>query len=174
MTDANEGESESTWSSLSRRKVVQWGVAYVAGAWVLLQGLEYLSDGVRLARVTSSARSRWRSWSACPSRWCSPGTTATRSPTDHDSRVRDPDAAVAARRRGVLVLRAHASANGHDAAPRVARTVGRARIIRSLRGTGTSWRCCPLPTSRTHDQEYFSDGLTEEILNQLAQMRRCG
>ena len=44
MTDASEGESESTWSKLSRRKVVQWGIAYVAGAWGLLQGIGYVAD----------------------------------------------------------------------------------------------------------------------------------
>jgi TolB-like protein len=30
------------WTSLRRRKVVQWGIAYVAAAWGLLQGLAYL------------------------------------------------------------------------------------------------------------------------------------
>jgi hypothetical protein len=43
VTDASEGESESTWARLTRRKVVQWGIVYVAGAWGFLQGLEYLS-----------------------------------------------------------------------------------------------------------------------------------
>ena len=35
---------EGTWAKLRRRKVVQWGVAYAAGAWGLLQGLAYISD----------------------------------------------------------------------------------------------------------------------------------
>jgi len=30
-------------SKLRRRKVVQWGIAYVAGSWGLLQGLAYVS-----------------------------------------------------------------------------------------------------------------------------------
>ncbi len=34
---------ESTWAKLRRRKVVQWGVVYAAGAWGLLQGLAYVS-----------------------------------------------------------------------------------------------------------------------------------
>lgn len=34
----------SLWDRLRRRKVVQWGLAYAAGAWGLLQGLEYVSD----------------------------------------------------------------------------------------------------------------------------------
>ena len=32
------------WEKLRRRKVVQWGIAYVAGAWGLLQGLAYLRE----------------------------------------------------------------------------------------------------------------------------------
>ena len=36
--------TESWWDSLRRRKVVQWGLLYVAGAWGFLQGFEFLSD----------------------------------------------------------------------------------------------------------------------------------
>ena len=32
------------WAGLRRRKVVQWGLAYAAGAWGFLQGLEYVSE----------------------------------------------------------------------------------------------------------------------------------
>ena len=39
-----EREAESTWTRLRRRKVVQWGVLYLAGAWGFLQGLEYVAD----------------------------------------------------------------------------------------------------------------------------------
>ena len=39
-----EGSSASWWDKLRRRKVVQWGIAYVAGAWGLLQGLAYLRE----------------------------------------------------------------------------------------------------------------------------------
>jgi hypothetical protein len=38
-----DGEGGSTWSRLRRRKVVQWGVAYAAGAWGLQQGIAYIS-----------------------------------------------------------------------------------------------------------------------------------
>ena len=45
MTDTpTEGGGEGTWAKLRRRKVVQWGIAYAAGAWGLLQGLAYVSD----------------------------------------------------------------------------------------------------------------------------------
>ena len=43
MASTSEGENDSTWAKLRRRKVVQWGIAYVAAGWGLLQGLEYLS-----------------------------------------------------------------------------------------------------------------------------------
>ena len=32
------------WTRLRRRKVVQWGLLYLAGAWGFLQGLEYVSQ----------------------------------------------------------------------------------------------------------------------------------
>jgi len=35
---------ESAWDKLRRRKVVQWGIVYAAGAWGLLQGLEYVTS----------------------------------------------------------------------------------------------------------------------------------
>ena len=45
MTDTPaERAAESTWTRLRRRKVVQWGVVYVAAAWGFLQGLEYVSE----------------------------------------------------------------------------------------------------------------------------------
>ena len=43
MTEPTEREGEGAWTKLRRRKVVQWGIAYAAGAWVLLQVLEYFS-----------------------------------------------------------------------------------------------------------------------------------
>jgi len=42
VTEPTEGEGEGPWAKLRRRKVVQWGIVYVAGAWGLLQGLAYV------------------------------------------------------------------------------------------------------------------------------------
>ena len=45
MTERPEdGGGSSVWQRLRRRKVVQWGVAYAAAAWGFLQGLEYVSN----------------------------------------------------------------------------------------------------------------------------------
>ena len=41
---APDGDIASVWSALRRRKVVQWSVAYVAAAWAVLQGLQFLAD----------------------------------------------------------------------------------------------------------------------------------
>jgi len=42
MDTPSERDGDGPWAQLRRRKVVQWGIAYVAAAWGLLQGLEYL------------------------------------------------------------------------------------------------------------------------------------
>ena len=45
MTDTpTEREGEGAWTKLRRRKVVQWGIVYVAGAWGLLQGIGFSAD----------------------------------------------------------------------------------------------------------------------------------
>jgi len=45
MTDTpTEREGEGGWAKLRRRKVVQWGLAYAAGAWALLQVIGFFSD----------------------------------------------------------------------------------------------------------------------------------
>jgi TolB-like protein/Flp pilus assembly protein TadD len=41
---APEKQGENTWDRLRSRKVVQWGIAYSAGAWGLLQGIVFLRD----------------------------------------------------------------------------------------------------------------------------------
>jgi len=41
VTEPNPEATESAWLKLRHRKVVQWGLGYVAVAWGLLQGLEF-------------------------------------------------------------------------------------------------------------------------------------
>ena len=60
MTERPEdGERNSIRDRLRRRKVVQWGVAYAAGAWGLLQGLQFLTGTygwpVQLVRLATLA-----------------------------------------------------------------------------------------------------------------------
>lgn len=44
MSDPSPNDSDGIWHQLRRRKVVQWGIAYVAAAWGTLQGLEYVGE----------------------------------------------------------------------------------------------------------------------------------
>jgi TolB-like protein/Tfp pilus assembly protein PilF len=45
MTDTpTEREEVGAWARLRRRKVVQWGLAYAAGAWALLQAIGFFAD----------------------------------------------------------------------------------------------------------------------------------
>jgi hypothetical protein len=45
LTDAVTGrEDGDVWARLRRRKVVQWGLAYAAGAWTLLQVIGFAAD----------------------------------------------------------------------------------------------------------------------------------
>ncbi len=45
MADApTERDEEGPWARLRRRKVVQWGLAYAAGAWALLQVIGFAAD----------------------------------------------------------------------------------------------------------------------------------
>jgi len=44
VTDTSTKHSEGVWDRLRRRKLVQWSIAYVAGAWGLLQGIAYIRD----------------------------------------------------------------------------------------------------------------------------------
>ncbi len=45
MTDGpQDGERGNLWTRLRHRKVVQWGIAYAAGAWGLLQGVQFIAD----------------------------------------------------------------------------------------------------------------------------------
>ena len=162
MTDASEEESESTWARLTRRKVVQWGIAYAAGAWGLLQGLAYVGTAFH--------------WPAQLQR-----------------------IAILAFVVGLPIVLVLAWYHGDRREQRVSRTELAILTLLFLVGGGIFWRyerasettsvtVPPPPTavavatdhsiavlpfvnmSSDKEQEYFSDGLSEELLNLLAQV----
>ena len=49
MTNAGIAGVAGIWQKLRRRKVVQWGIAYFAAAWALLQGIDLRADDLSLA-----------------------------------------------------------------------------------------------------------------------------
>jgi len=162
VTDASEEESESTWARLTRRKVVQWGIAYAAGAWGLLQGLAYVGTAFH--------------WPAQLQR-----------------------IAILAFVVGLPIVLVLAWYHGDRREQRVSRTELAILTLLFLVGGGIFWRyerasettsvtVPPPPTavavatdhsiavlpfvnmSSDKEQEYFSDGLSEELLNLLAQV----
>ena len=44
VANGGVGGVDGLWDKLRHRKVVQWGLVYVAAAWGFLQGLEYVSE----------------------------------------------------------------------------------------------------------------------------------
>jgi Tol biopolymer transport system component len=44
VSHESSGDGEGIWQKLRRRKVVQWGLAYAAGAWGFLQVFQYVSE----------------------------------------------------------------------------------------------------------------------------------
>jgi len=53
VTDTpTERDDDGAWAKLSRRKVVQWGLAYAAGAWALLQVIGFAADAFHWPDVT--------------------------------------------------------------------------------------------------------------------------
>jgi TolB-like protein len=165
---------EGLWSSLRRRKVVQWGIAYVAAAWGLLQGLAYLSTVFQ--------------WSAQLQR---PATMAFL--------VGLPIALVLAWYHGD---RGHQRVSGREfailtvllllggglfwrvgrmpVAPPMTTTaagvaVGVAQPAAEAKAGGTSIAVLPFVNmSGDKDNEYFSDGISEELLNVLVRVDGLG
>ena len=74
---ADRAWSRGYLDELRRRKVVQWGLAYAAGAWVLLQVLGFARGCICVAEPSPSSSRCWGSRSV--SRWplCSHGSMAT-------------------------------------------------------------------------------------------------
>ena len=164
-----EHADEGLWAGMRRRKVVQWGIAYVAAAWGLLQGLAYLSTVFQ--------------WSAQLQR-----------PVTMAFLVGLPIALVLAWYHGD---RGHQRVSGREfailtvllliggglfwwvgqmpAAPSVAATASNAAQVPAAASTGTSIAVLPFVNmSGDKDNEYFSDGISEELLNVLVRVDGLG
>jgi TolB-like protein/Tfp pilus assembly protein PilF len=164
VTDRQQGgEGTSVVDRLRQRKVVQWGVAYVAGAWGLLQGIGFTADAF--------------SWPAASKR-----------------------IALLLLLVGLPIALVLAWYHGDRGEQRVGRVELAILTVLFLLGGGLFWRyqhaswpaavipststatSVAIPTdhsiavlpfvdmSQAHDQEYFSDGISEELLNLLAQV----
>jgi adenylate cyclase len=168
VTESTDHAGEGLWVRLRRRKVVQWGIAYVAAAWGLLQGLAYLSTVFQ--------------W---PAQLQRPATTAFL--------VGLPIALVLAWYHGD---RGHQRVSGREfgiltvllliggglfwwvgqmpATPTVATNTSTA-MQPPAAASGTSIAVLPFVNmSGDKDNEYFSDGISEELLNVLVRVDGLG
>jgi adenylate cyclase len=164
----NPSDDEGLWTRLRRRKVVQWGIAYVAAGWGLLQGLEYLGTVFH--------------WPEQLQRWATIGFL-----------VGAPIAFVLAWYHGE---RGHQKVSGTEftvltvllllgggmfwwvgrmpEAP-VATVAAPAAQAPAAAEAGTSIAVLPFVNmSPDKDNEYFSDGISEELLNVLVRVPGLG
>ena len=163
MTDTPaERGAESTWTRLRRRKVVQWGVVYVAAAWGFLQGLEYVSEAFhwpdQLRQIAFLAL-----LIGLPIVLVLAWYHGDRG----QQRITTPEFAILT----LLLLlgggafwyyqRASETATVASPPPSAAATIATDRSIAVLPFVNMS---------ADKDQEYFADGISEELLNLLAQV----
>jgi len=169
VTDASEGESESTWARLTRRKVVQWGIVYVTGAWGFLQGLEYLSETygwprqiqqlVTLALLIGLPVVLVLAWYH--------GERGQQRVTTAEFAILTLLLLLGG---GAFWYYQWTTDGDKDAAPTTADTNG-PPTSSAAPDARPSVAVLPFADlSQSRDQEYLGDGLAEEILNQLAQV----
>jgi len=169
VSDASEGESESTWAKLRRRKVVQWGIAYVAAAWGFLQGLGFATDAFHWPDAIKQV-ALLLLLIGLPIVLVLAWYHGDRG----QQRITTPELAILTL---LLMLGGGAfwsyqrtNEGGNDAAPTVANTTA-PPTSSAVSDARPSLAVLPFTDlSQAHDQEYLGDGLAEEILNQLAQV----
>jgi TolB-like protein len=161
--------TESWWDALRRRKVVQWGLLYVAGAWGFLQGFDFLSDTYgwprQFQQVTTLALIV-----GLPIVLVVAWYHGDRG----QQRVTTAEFAIITL---LLLIGGGALAfyqrNSEGEAEATAAAVRTAEPAASPVATDARPSLAVLPfvdLSQAKDQEYLGDGLAEEILNQLAQV----
>lgn len=170
MTDRpQDGEGSSVWEHLRRRKVVQWGIVYVAGAWGFLQGLEYLSGTydwprqiqqlVTLALLIGLPIVVVLAWFH--------GDRGEQRVTRTEFAILTLLLLLGG---GAFWYYQHTNEGRNDAAPTTANATG-APTSSAVSDARPSVAVLPFADlSQANDQEYLADGLAEEILNQLAQV----
>jgi len=164
VTDApTEREGESPWTALSRRKVVQWGLAYAAAAWTLLQVIEYFGETYAWPPAIRQIAAL-----ALPLGLLFVLVLAWYHGDKGEQKVSRPEVAILA------VLALGVGAVLWTYVTRLDESAwepadGLANIRHVVPKDAASVAVLPfVDMSQAKDQEYFADGLSEEILNALA------
>jgi len=164
VTEPSAREGEGAWTKLRRRKVVQWGIAYTAGAWVLLQVIGFLADAFHWPDATKQVAAialliglpivlvlAWYH-----------GDRGQQRLSATELAILTLLFLVGG---GLLWRYQHASETASVATPSTA--------IAPVAVIADDHSIAVLPfvnMSSDKEQEYFSDGLSEELLNLLAQV----
>jgi len=166
VTDApTEREGESAWTKLRRRKVVQWSLAYAAAAWTLLQVIEYLGETY--------------SWPPAIRQIATPSfalglvfvlVLAWYHGDKGEQKVSRPELAVLTTLLAVVGGTIWWYASRLDESAWVVDT-GAPHTRHALPSDAASIAVLPfVDMSPGKDQEYFADGMSEEVLNVLSQL----
>jgi TolB-like protein len=161
--------TEAWWDALRRRKVVQWGLLYVAGAWGFLQGFEFLSDTygwprqlqqlATLALIIGLPIVLVLAWYH--------GDRGQQRVTTAEFTIITLLLLIGG---GVLAFYQRSSDRNAEI-PSVAPDTSEPTASPAAPDARPSLAVLPfVDLSQAKDQEYLGDGLAEEILNQLAQV----
>lgn len=161
--------TEAWWDALRRRKVVQWGLLYVAGAWGFLQGFEFLSDTygwprqlqqlATLALIIGLPIVLVLAWYH--------GDRGQQRVTTAEFTIITLLLLIGG---GVLAFYQRSSDRNAEV-PSVAPDTSEPTASPAAPDARPSLAVLPfVDLSQAKDQEYLGDGLAEEILNQLAQV----
>jgi TolB-like protein len=164
VTDTpTERQAQGPWAKLRRRKVVQWGIAYAAAAWTLLQVLEYFGETYAWPRAV-----RQIAGLAIPLGLLFVLVLAWYHGDKGDQKVSRTELAILAMLVAVMGGTLWWYVSRLDESAWVADT-GAPNIKHAVPTDAASVAVLPFVNmSSDPEQEYFSDGLSEEILNALA------
>jgi TolB-like protein/Flp pilus assembly protein TadD len=170
LTNApTERDARGAWAELRRRKVVQWGLAYAAGAWALLQVIGFAADAFHWPDVIKQFAMLSLAIGlpvALTLAWYH-GDRGEQSVSRIELAVLTLLLLLGG---GVLWLYGSRTATVPVAAEAVAAAPGQASAIA---GADPRPSIAVLPfvnMSPEKDQDYFSDGLSEQMLDLLAKV----
>jgi TolB-like protein/Tfp pilus assembly protein PilF len=165
VTEPTAKEGEGAWTKLRRRKVVQWGIAYAAAAWTLLQVLEYFGETYAWPRAV-----RQIAGLALPLALLFVLVLAWYHGDKGEQKVSRTELAILA----VLTVAVGGTlwwyVSRIDESAWVVDT-GVSETRHTVQADAASIAVLPfVDMSPDKDQEYLADGMSEEVLNLLAQL----
>jgi len=165
VTEPTESGGENLWTRLRRRKVVQWAIAYAAAAWTLLQVLEYFGE-----TYTWPLAVRQIAGLALPLGLLFVLVLAWYHGDRSEQRVSRPELAILSTIVALVGGTLWWYASRIDQSAWVADT-GVMNTKQALPADAASIAVLPFVNmSSDKEQEYFADGMSEEVLNLLAQL----